>query len=95
MVVVSTGKALWWLLQDCCRPHPPFDTVQAALPCFLYSCVFPATIKSKMPILMNVSKIPAESNNSLKSIFSPSLLSSKNPHSDISKEKSLNFPLTS
>lgn len=44
---------------------------------------------------MNVSKIPAESNNSLKSTFSPSLLSSKNPHSDISNEKSLNFPLTS
>lgn len=41
MVAVSTGRAPWSPLQDYCRLHLPFGTVQGALPYFLYSYVFP------------------------------------------------------
>lgn len=55
MVAVSTGTALWWLLQDYCRLHLPFGTVQGALPYSLYSYVFPEAAE-EVQVLMKISE---------------------------------------
>lgn len=55
MAAVNTGRALWWLLQDYCRLHLPFGTVQGALPYFLYSYAFPEAAE-KVQVLMKISE---------------------------------------